>query len=79
MLQPSLNVKINAEAPARSAVHERIDLANRCSDSLEEIERLYREAYDDHNFVYLIAGHGGVVKILRVATNISFSFPKMTA
>ncbi len=65
-VQPSLNVKINAEA-LPEAPYRRIDLKAEIATpiALEEIERLYREAYDDHNFVYLIAGHGGVDEDLR--------------
>lgn len=39
------------------APYRRIDLkANiKTPIALEEIERIYRDTYDDHNFVYLIA------------------------
>ena len=33
--------------------------------AIEEIERLFRDAYEDHNFVYVIPGKGGVDEDLR--------------
>ena len=33
--------------------------------AIEEIERLFRDAYEDHNFVYVIPGSGGVDEDLR--------------
>ncbi len=33
--------------------------------AIEEIERIYAEAYEDHNFVYIIPGKGGVEEDLR--------------
>lgn len=65
-VQPSFNAAIKASA-LPEAPYRRIDLKARIDTpiAIEEIERLYREAYDDHNFVYLIAGHGGIDEDLR--------------
>lgn len=65
-VQPSFNAAIKASS-LPEAPYRRIDLRAEINTpiALEEIERLYREAYDDHNFVYLIAGHGGIDEDLR--------------
>ncbi len=65
-VQPSLSASFNA-ATMPEAPYRRIDLkANiKTPIALEEIERIYRDTYDDHNFVYLIAGSGGVNEDLR--------------
>ncbi len=57
-----IDIKALPEVP-----FSRIDVRAELSTpiALEEIERIYREAYDDHNFVYLIAGSGGVDEDLR--------------
>lgn len=65
-VQPSLTAGISAtllpEAP-----FGRIDLRAGVNTpiAIEEIERIYREAYADHNFVYIIAGRGGIDEDLR--------------
>jgi len=65
-VQPSLSAAISATAMPK-APFGRIDLHAKLNTpiAIEEIERIYREAYDDHNFVYIIAGKGGVDEDLR--------------
>ena len=65
-VQPSLKASVTASALAEAPYH-RIDLKAELDTpiAIEEIERMYREAYDDHNFVYIIAGSGGVDEDLR--------------
>lgn len=65
-VQPSLDADITASAMPK-APYGRIDLRAKLNTpiAIEEIERIYREAYDDHNFVYVIAGKGGIDEDLR--------------
>lgn len=64
--QPSLNAHISASALPK-APFGRIDLRAqlRTPIAIEEIERIYRDTYEDHNFVYIIPGKGGVNEDLR--------------
>ncbi len=50
-----------------AAPYERLDLEVQLDTpiSLEEIERLYTTAYDDHNFVHIVPGHGPIDEDLR--------------
>lgn len=54
-----------ANVPA--APYERLDLVARMDTpiALDEIERLYNVAYEDHNFVHILPGHGPVDEDLR--------------
>lgn len=65
-VMPELDVDIDSHTMPE-VPFKRIDLKAMLSTpiALEEIDRIYREAYDDHNFVYVIAGHGGVNEDLR--------------
>ena len=65
-VQPSMSAAISATALPK-APFGRIDLRARLSTpiAIEEIERIYCETYEDHNFVYIIAGKGGVDEDLR--------------
>lgn len=50
-----------------AAPYERLDaeISMETPIAIEEIERLFRDAYEDHNFVYVIPGKGGVDEDLR--------------
>ena len=54
-MQPEYAGKI-APATLPEAPYERLDLhaSVKCSLALEEIERIYEEAYCDHGFVYIL-------------------------
>lgn len=65
-VQPSFDAIDKCEEMPEAPYH-RLDLEATVETpiALEEIERIYREAYDDHNFVYVIPGRGGVDEDLR--------------
>lgn len=66
VVQPSFDKSISyTNSP--EAPYERLDAEIRIKTPIagEEIERIYREAYDDHNFVYVVPGAGGVDEDLR--------------
>lgn len=65
-VQPDSDIAVEYK-PADEAPYERIDARITINTPLaiEEIERIYREAYDDHNFVYVIGGSGRVDEDLR--------------
>ena len=50
-----------------AAPYERLDLIARMDTpiALDEIERLYNTAYDDHNFVHIVPGHGPIDEDMR--------------
>ena len=54
-VQPSFNSQLTAKTAA-PAPYGRLDLVARMSTpiALDEIERIYAEAYEDHNFVYTL-------------------------
>lgn len=65
-IQKGWKGKINlTNLPA--APYERLDLTVELDTpiSIDEIERLYTTAYDDHNFVHLVPGHGPIDEDLR--------------
>lgn len=66
IVQPSSPSKLNFSSIDASPF-KRIDLCATISTpiAIEEIDRIYREAYDDHNFVYVINGTGSVDEDLR--------------
>lgn len=65
-VQPSFGKKISFKN-SPEAPYERLDAEIRMKTpiAIEEIERLYRDAYDDHNFVYVVPGFGGLNEDLR--------------
>ena len=65
-VQAQTKVSISATS-LPEAPYERLDLTaeTELPISFEEVERLYRESYDDHNFCYIIPGEGGVDEDLR--------------
>lgn len=65
-VQPSFDGTITFESHPL-APYERIDLIAemKAPIAIEEIERIYREAYEDHNFAHLIAGSNGIDEDLR--------------
>ncbi len=65
-VQPGFTGQIVA-ANTPEATFDRLDaeITLTTSIALEEIERTFREAYDDHNFVYIIPGKGGIEEDLR--------------
>ncbi|MDE6135001.1 MAG: hypothetical protein K2F79_05445 [Muribaculaceae bacterium] len=66
MVQPGYDGRLICEAlPA--APYGRLDLTAVFESpvALEEAQRIYNETYDDHNFVYVIDGEGGVDEDLR--------------
>lgn len=65
-IQKGWQGKINlTNLPA--APYERLDLVAKLDTpiSIDEIERLYNTAYDDHNFVHIVPGHGPIEEDLR--------------
>ncbi len=66
LVQPSFKGNIKAQSDDL-APYDRIDLVATMGAPVatEEIERIYREAYEDHNFSHLIAGHNGIDEDLR--------------
>lgn len=65
-VQGSLNVPLrvtNRPCPP----FNRIDLhaTMECPLAIEEVARIYEEAYEDHNFTYVVAGRGGIDEDLR--------------
>lgn len=65
-VQPSFNGDISVTS-LPPAPYERIDLIATLDTpiAIEEIDKFYREAYEDHNFSYIIAGHDGIDEDLR--------------
>lgn len=65
-VQPSFAHKITA-TQLPPAPYERLDIVATLDTpiAIEEIERIYRETYDDHNFVYIIPGVDGIDEDLR--------------
>lgn len=65
-VQPSFSSPVNTVAKAE-APFERLDLVARIATpiALEEIERLYREAYEDHGFVYILPADTTIDEDLR--------------
>lgn len=65
-VQPAFPGVINGSTTA-PAPYDRIDLEAKIDTpiAIEEIERMYRDDYDDHNFVYVIPGEGTVDEDLR--------------
>lgn len=65
-VQPSSDCRIDAKAISE-APYERLDASLSISTpiAIEEIERIYREAYSDHSFVHIIPGKGPVDEDLR--------------
>lgn len=65
-IQPSFEGKLMLSNGPDATFH-RLDaeLSFETRLALEEIDRIYREAYDDHNFVYIIPGTGGIDEDLR--------------
>ena len=65
-VQPSTRAEMSITA-AEPAPYERVDLHATMDTpiAIEEIDRLYREAYEDHNFVYILNGIGPVDEDLR--------------
>ena len=66
LVQPSFGHGISATT-LPEAPYERLDLVASFETpiAIEEIERTYQEAYDDHNFVYVVPGEGGIDEDLR--------------
>lgn len=65
-VQPSFRGPIEGAASA-PAPYGRLDLCASLDTpiAIEEIERIYREAYDDHSFVHIIDGTEGIDEDLR--------------
>ncbi len=65
-VQPSFAKEISFKN-SPEANYKRLDAEIRMKTpiAIEEIERLYRDAYDDHNFVYVVPGFGGLDEDLR--------------
>lgn len=65
-VQPSYAGTISAVAVGE-APYERLDLVATLTTPLaiEEIERIYAEAYDDHNFVYVLADQSTIDEDMR--------------
>ncbi len=65
-VQPSFNSVISAKVTP-PAPYGRLDLVARMPTpiSLEEIERIYSEAYEDHNFVYILPDNTTIDEDLR--------------
>lgn len=65
-VQPSFNSVISAKVTP-PAPYGRLDLVARMSTpiALEEIERIYSEAYEDHNFVYILPDNTTIDEDLR--------------
>ena len=65
-VQPSFNSHISISA-LPPAPYERLDLEAKLDTpiAIEEIERLYHEAFSDHNFVYLLPGETCLDEDLR--------------
>ena len=65
-VQPSFNSHISISA-LPPAPYERLDLEAKLDTpiAIEEIERLYNEAFSDHNFVYLLPGETCLDEDLR--------------
>lgn len=66
LVQPAYTSSIIAQTAAQPP-YERIDLeaTMKTTIPIEEIERLYTTAYEDHNFTYLVSGRGAVDEDLR--------------
>lgn len=65
-VQPTFNSSIELTV-APAAPYDRLDLTARIATpiAIEEIERIYSEAYDDHNFVHILPGHLNIDEDLR--------------
>jgi len=65
-IQPSFDYSIACSCGPETT-YERIDLKATLNTSiaLDEIERIYNETYEDHNFTYVVPGEGTVEEDLR--------------
>lgn len=65
-VQPTFEGRVSAEA-STPPPYGRLDLTASIDTpiAIEEIERLYREAYDDHSFVHTVDGTDGIDEDLR--------------
>ena len=65
-MQPTFNSSIELTV-APPAPYDRLDLTARIATpiAIEEIERIYNEAYEDHNFVHILPGHLNINEDLR--------------
>lgn len=65
-VQPAFEGKITY-TPLPEAPYERLDAELRLNTpiAIEEIDRIFRETYEDHNFVYVVPGSGGLDEDMR--------------
>lgn len=66
LVQPSFCAAVEGTT-LEAAPFDRLDLVAHmnCPIAIEEVERIYREAYDDHNFVYLLPAETTIDEDLR--------------